>query len=219
MKRISTQTWGAAVHEAMLEERVFSWISQRPVWADLNMAGWAKEKMRGWDSTMLPRDPDGLDDVDPFVLGLLTSRSSKPLMVLATSAYHAGPDSWMKRLFEVDSIVGRETDFTMIVGGGGVDADGRTYEIEPYEVVLEHSPIEVLRALQARMLEPPTEIEIDPRVYEQITGRGVITREELRRLEPIFITTPPEPGVRYGPYDADPHTPGRRKRFRKQRRS
>ena len=46
----------------------------------------------------------------------------------------------------------------------------------------------------------------------------------LRRLpmtdKRVFIEQDPEPaGRRYGPYDADPHTKGRRRRFSNQRRT
>lgn len=44
--------------------------------------------------------------------------------------------------------------------------------------------------------------------------------DESFHLKDIFIASePPPPGVRYGPYDADPHTKGRRRRFRTQRRT
>lgn len=57
------------------------------------------------------------------------------------------------------------------------------------------------------------DLEID-----QVLGQGRLRGDELRALKLTEID-PERTGRRYGPYDADPHTKGRRRRFRTQRRT
>lgn len=95
---------------AWVSQNLYDRLAQEPALADLmdrlRVYGPIPEHegFRGFDPNKdMPRDPDGLDEVDPFTFGLMAGRSGKPTMMLASAAYHArmgdGPD-WMKDLWE-----------------------------------------------------------------------------------------------------------------------
>lgn len=231
--------WAHAMHEALMEGRElcamprYLWKHAPDVSMRLEPGG-----MRGFDLERdLPHDPDGLDDVDPEIYRMLNPSRLPNVMVLGKNGARAmnpnkglkagevimlvgvpRPDSssWARELFMREGVVWTESP-PCEIWADNVDAAS-----EMKNAILDRARIlAALTELNAMTL--PDEIILTDDTHEMMSRLlaphqlgGRLTEDELYS---VFVPRDPPSGKRYGPYDADPHTKGRRKRFRPQRRS
>lgn len=126
-------------------------------------------------------------------------------------------DSWVRDLWDREAVVLTETPWPE--RWNAADAD----------------PIEDIRRLCGvfgDMTKSPPRSSVDDvrraiedvkRAYElqatQLFYGQRLTDEDFSHLDKLEALPPAPAGKRYGPYDADPHTKGRRRRFRTQRKA
>lgn len=188
---------GQAVYDAMAKE---------PALADM------MDRVRLYGT--LPAGFEAEPDVDwnkPEAWDYLRSVARGTDIVIVTSTHT--PASWVRDLWDFPGTVIYDapdcqhfsaSDAVMIFGN-------------------EEHPVKDLRLYQEKSRWP--EVDMQRALYasdfvlwdETVEMKGVVTMDELKAaLGPME----PEPvGRRYGPYDADPHMKGRRRRFRKQRKT
>ena len=147
------------------------------------------------------------DDIDwnrPEAWDYLRSVArGEPIMVLTSTS-----PSWVRDLWDIPQSVLKD--------GTPCQAFSATEMI----TVFENDPREVGRELFIRVEKAREQLHnmrYDDPLVDQLLGRGRLITDESHFLKMVEVE-PERVSRRYGPYDADPHLKGRRRRFRKQRK-
>lgn len=112
----------------------------------------------------------------------------------------------------IDAIVSVERD-------GEIPA-GTIMVIDDDEVAVDRETVARLRAAKQAVSDMtyPDGMNLDRRTIDMLALEQAISPGRLQAHD-LAVFEPEPTGPRYGPYDADPHTKGRRRRFRPQRRT
>lgn len=199
---------GQAVYDAMVKEPALADMMDRvKLYPDLPKVDVVRCRWCGTNTLLNGCFCDAdVDMTKPEAWDFLRSVARDRPIVIISSA--PTPPSWTRDLWDFPHTVIHESPPCAFSAAGMI-------------TMLEHDPRDVERELFIRVEKMRPEMEFVGWNFtpDPIEFTGKLTMEELREALAPMEREPMPNARRYGPYDADPHLKGRRRRFRKQRKT